>query len=100
MYSCPVLNVATIDASPFDLSQTHAVSAIKCVSASLLFSRFVNDRSVDLAPVWHQRVVSSSMLFGVSHETCQDEQARAWAKVSSNSSPTHETYFVIIYPRC
>ncbi|CAN0093364.1 unnamed protein product, partial [Sphacelaria rigidula] len=58
------------------LPMAHGVSAIKCVCASLLFSRFAHDRSsADLAPVWHQRVVSSSRLFSVSHDMRVDQQA-------------------------
>lgn len=55
-------------------AQTHAVSAIKCICGSLLFNRYCNDKNMDIAPVWKQRAVSSSTLFGVSHETRQDQQ--------------------------
>ncbi|CAM9618439.1 unnamed protein product [Ectocarpus sp. 12 AP-2014] len=71
--------VSTIVAGVRSLSMTfqaHAVSSIKCVCASLRFRRFSNEGgAVDLTPAWHQRVVSSTRIFGVQHDTHHDQQA-------------------------
>eukprot|EP00752_Nemacystus_decipiens_P017245 g15449.t1 len=70
--------VTTIVAGVRSLSMTfkaHAVSAIKCVCTSLRFRRFSNEGgAVDLAPAWHRRVVSSTRMFGVQHQTRLDQQ--------------------------
>ncbi|CAB1099995.1 unnamed protein product [Ectocarpus sp. CCAP 1310/34] len=70
--------VSTIVAGVRSLSMTfqaHAVSSIKCVCASLRFRRFSNEGgAVDLTPAWHQRVVSSTRIFGVQHDTHHDQQ--------------------------
>ena len=55
------------------------MSAIKCVGARLRFRRFSHEGGADLAPAWHQRVVSSSRLFGVTHKTQQDQLVSASA---------------------
>ncbi|CAM9548853.1 unnamed protein product, partial [Scytosiphon promiscuus] len=73
--------VTTIVAGVRSLSMTfkaHAVSSIKCVCASLRFRRFSNGGEggeVDLTPAWRRRVVSSTRIFGVQHETRHDQQA-------------------------